>query len=51
MSSEFEDDINCTKQLTVLKIIILDIFFSLMDHLTDFLQVIKTEKNTFEIIS
>ena len=41
MSSEFEDDINCTKQLTVLKIIILDIFFSLADHLTDFLQVIK----------
>ena len=39
LTSELEEDFNCTKQLTVLKILICDIFFSLADHVTDFIQV------------
>ena len=46
MGSEFEDDVNCTKQFTVLKIIILDIYFSLADHFTDFLQVKANIRST-----
>ena len=39
IASDYEEDINCTKQLTVLKILIGDILFSLVDPFTDFIQV------------
>jgi len=38
VSSYHDDDLKLTTNLTVLKIIFVDIFFSLGDHLTDFLQ-------------
>ena len=37
--SELGEDLQCSRQLTVLKIIICDILFSLIDLTTDFLQV------------
>ena len=40
-ASELGEDLHCSRQLTVLKIIICDILFSLMDHTTDFLQGIN----------
>jgi len=36
--SDFDDELKLTTHLTVLKIIFVDIFFSLGDHITDFLQ-------------
>jgi hypothetical protein len=37
--SDFDDELKFTTHLTVLKIIFIDILFSLGDHFTDFLQV------------
>ena len=37
--SDFDDELKFTTHLTVLKIIFIDILFSLGDHITDFLQV------------
>lgn len=42
--SELGEDLHCSRQLTVLKIIICDILFSLADHATDLVQV--REQNT-----
>ena len=39
LASDYEEEINCTKQLTVLKILIGDILLSLIDPITDFIQV------------
>ena len=38
-TSDYEEDHNCTRQLPVLKIIIFDILFSLVDNFTDLIQV------------
>ena len=39
LASELDEDVNCTKQLTVLKILISDIFLTLLDPITNFVQV------------
>ena len=38
-ASEYEEDLNWSRQLVVLKIVIVDIVGSLVDNLTDFIQV------------
>ena len=48
LASEYEEDINCTKQLTVLKILIGDILLSLIDPITDFVQVAIKYKKILE---
>ena len=39
LASDYEEEINCTKHLTVLKILIGDILLSLIDPVTDFMNV------------
>ena len=39
LASDYEEEINCTKHLTVLKILIGDILLSLVDPVTDFMNV------------
>lgn len=45
LASDYEEEINCTKQLTVLKILIGDILLSLIDPITDFFQVRDHQKD------
>ena len=49
LASDYEEEINCTKHLTVLKILIGDILLSLIDPITDFIHVrIKVTKQNYE---
>ena len=49
LASDYEEEINCTKHLTVLKILIGDILLSLIDPITDFIHVrIKVTKHNYE---